>query len=100
MPKTTVIARIFAYSIDEELISVRVLLDNGSHCSYITNDLSARLGLKAIKRERLTINAFGSENYNKRECNLIRVKMQGKLGNDIEILALGFPVICLPLKPH
>ena len=61
VPKTTVAvgkskanvllqtARTFAYSVDEELISVRVLLDNGSQHSYITNDLSARLGLKPIK---------------------------------------------------
>ena len=46
---------------------------------------------------------FGSENYNKRECNLIRVKLQGKLGNDIEVLALevlalGLPVICSLLQ--
>lgn len=41
---------------------------------------------------------FGSENYNKRECNLIRVKLQGKLGNDIEVLALGLPVTCSPLQ--
>ena len=71
-------ARTFAYSVDEELKSVRVLLDNGSQHSYITNDLSARLGLKPIKQERLTLNTFDSENYNKRECNLIRVKLQGK----------------------
>ena len=61
MPKTTVAvgnsranvllqtARTFAYSVDEELVSVRVLLDNGSQRSYITNDLSAHLGLKPIK---------------------------------------------------
>lgn len=64
MPKTTLavgksranvllqIARNFAYVVDEELVSVGVLLDNGSHRSYITNDLSASLGLKSIKRER------------------------------------------------
>ena len=61
----------FAYLVDEELVSVRVFLDNGSQRSYITNDLSAKLGLKPIKRERRTLNTFGSENYNKRECNLI-----------------------------
>ena len=58
MPKTIVAgwanvllqtARTFAYSVDEELVSVRVLLDNGSQYSYITNDLSASLCLKPIK---------------------------------------------------
>ena len=47
------IARTFAYSVDKELISVGVLLDNGSQCSYITNDLSTRLDLSPIKLERL-----------------------------------------------
>ena len=57
VPKTTVAvekskanvllptAHTFAYSVDKELVSVRVLLDNGSQHSYIINDLiSARLG--------------------------------------------------------
>ena len=110
MPKTTVAvgksranvllqtAHTFAYAFDEELVPVRALLDNGSQHSYIPNDLSASLGLKPIKRERLTLNMFGSEKYNKRGCNLIQVKLQGKLGNDIKVLALGFPVICSLLQ--
>ena len=110
VPKTTVTvgksranvllqtAHTFAYSVNKELVSVRVLLDNGNQHLYITNDLSARLGLKSIKRERFTLNTFGSENYDKRECNVIRVKLQGKLGSDIEIQALGFPIICSPLQ--
>ena len=51
----------FVYSVDKELTSVRVFLDNRSQHSYITNDQSARLGLKPMKRERLTLNTFGSE---------------------------------------
>ena len=42
-------ARIFAHSVDKELISVRLLLESGSQRSCITNDLSARLGLRPIK---------------------------------------------------
>ena len=76
-----------------------MLLDNGSQHSYITNDLSTRLGLRPIKRERLTLNTFGSEIYSKKECNLVQVKLQGKSGITIKILALGFPVICSALQP-
>ena len=71
-----------------------MLLDNGSQRSNITNDLSAR----PIKQERLTLNTYGSENYSKKECNLVGVKLQGKSGITIEILALGFPVICSSLQ--
>ena len=82
VPKTTVVvgkskanvllqtAHSFAYSVDEKLVSIRMLLDNGSQHLYITNDLSTRLGLRPIKQERFTLNTFGSEYYNKRECNL------------------------------
>ena len=42
-------ACIFTYSVDEELIPVRVLMDNGSQRSYVTNSLSARLGLRPLK---------------------------------------------------
>ena len=91
-------ARTFAYSVNEELMPVRVLMDNRSQRSYVTNSLSARLGLRPLKRERLTLNTFGSTNYNKKDCNLVQVRLQGKLGNDIEILALGFPTICSPLQ--
>ena len=56
------------------------------------------MGLRPIKRERFTLNTFGSENYSKKECNLVQVKLQGKSGITIEILALGFPVICSPLQ--
>ena len=82
MPKTTVAvgkskanvllqtAHSFAYSVDEKLVSIRMLLDNGSQHLYITNDLSTRLGLRPIKQERFTLNTFGGECYNKRECIL------------------------------
>ena len=42
---------------------VRVLFDNGSQRSYVTDSLRARLGLKVDKREKLRLNTFGETRY-------------------------------------
>ena len=40
--------------------NVRVLFDNGSQRSYITDSLKTRLGLSSIRKERLNLNTFGN----------------------------------------
>ena len=39
------------YTADGQLIPVRILLDNGSQRSYITNALKSRLRLKPVRQE-------------------------------------------------
>ena len=72
-------------------------MDSGSQRSYITNHLVQRLQLKPIRRERLNLNTFGNEQFNKKECNVVRVNLRGLEGDNIIIEALGFPCICSPL---
>ena len=91
-------ARGQAYDTNGELLPVRLLLDSGSQRSYITNRLVQRLQLKPIRRERLNLNTFGNEQFNKRRCDLVNVKLQVKRGEEIEISALSFPAICSPLQ--
>ena len=90
-------ARSRAYTFDNQLVPVRILLDSGSQCSYITNSLQARLKLVPLRQERLALNTFANTGC-KRDCNLIAVTLQGKRGEDIEIQALSFPAICSPLQ--
>ena len=91
-------AHTFAYTANEELIPVRVLMDNGSQRSYVSQRLRSRLGLATLRKEQLTLNTFGNERFSKREGDLIRVRLVGKQDGDVDIVALSFPAICLPLQ--
>ena len=91
-------ARSRAYSADDHLVPVRVLLDSGSQRSYITNSLKAKLKLVPLGQERLALNTFGSTGCKRENCDIILVTLQGKRGEDVEIKALSFPAICSPLQ--
>ena len=81
-----------------KLLPVRVLLDSGSQSSYITNNLKRKLGLIPTKTETLNLNTFGNEKFNsKRDCDLIKLRLQGKHGEDVNISALSFEAICSPV---
>ena len=80
-----------------KLLAVRVLLDSGSQRSYITNHLKRKLGLIPIKTETLNLNTFGNEKFSKRDCDLIKLRLQGKHGEDVNISALSFEAICSPV---
>ena len=80
-----------------KLLPVRVLLDSGSQSSYITNNLKRKLGLIHTKTETLNLNTFGNEKFSKRDCDLIKLRLQGKHGEDVNISALSFEAICSPV---
>ena len=90
-------ARTLAHASDGEVVPVRVLFDNGSQRSYLTNSLKTRLGLKPLKKEVVNLNVFGSDSFKRQTCDLVKVKLQGKSNEIFEIIALGFHTICSPL---
>jgi len=49
----------------------RLLLDGGSQLSYVTKSLQECLGLKAIRREKLRVNTFGSSAFVANPCDII-----------------------------
>ena len=65
--------------------------------SYITNHLKRKLGLIPIKTETLNLNTFGNENFSKRDCDLIKLRLQGKHDQDVNISALSLEAICSPV---
>ena len=73
-----------------KLLPVRVLLDNGSQRSYVTNHSKGKLDLIPIETKTLNLNTFGNENFSKRDCDLIKLRLQGKHGEDVDISALSF----------
>ena len=43
------------------------------------------------------MNVFGNDLFRRQNCDLVKVKLQGKSNEVIEIVALGFHTICSPL---
>jgi len=78
-------------------IPVRVLFDNGSQRSYVSSSVSSRLNLKPVKSENLRINTFGDANYQKQKCTVVKLCLQTRSHEELELFALNYPVICSPL---
>ena len=57
------------------------------------------MSLTPIRQETLHLNVFGSESCNRRKCGVVRLNLQGR-DEVIEVTALSFPRICLPLHRH
>ena len=87
-----------------DLVPVRILFDGGSERSYVTTELQRRLELKPLKKERLNLNTFGTEQSLRKDCDLVKIVLKDRDGLDIEIQALTFPTICVPpatmINPH
>ena len=66
-------AKAVAYEEGEKVgIPIRILLDNGSQRTYITEDLQRKLGLKPIEKETVHLNTFGGEGFSKNECQVVK----------------------------
>ena len=78
--------------------NVRILFDNGSQRSYITDSLKEKLGLSPIKKEKLNLNTFGDSKFKTQRCDVVRVYLR-KPGNEkvFCVDALSFPTICSAL---
>ena len=79
-------------------VRVKILFDNGSQRSYITNSLKSKLNIKPKKTEVLHLNAFGERSYQKQKCEVLPLFLRSNENEDIMISALSFPVICSPLS--
>ena len=78
--------------------NVRVLFDNGSQRSYITDSLRARLGLSLIRKEKLNLNTFGDSKFKTQKCDVVRVYLRRPGNEDMfSVDALSFPTICSAL---
>ena len=72
------------------MVPVRVLFDNGSQRSYLTNSLKIRLGLKPQRKEVVNLNVFGNNGCKRQTCDLVTIKLQTKESEDIQLTALAF----------
>ena len=56
-----------------------------------------QLQLQPVRRKRLNLNTIGNEQFNRKECDIVLVRLLGSVDEVIVIEALSFPSICLPL---
>ena len=76
---------------------VHILFDNGSQHSYVTSSLKSRLNLKPIKTETLHLNTFGGSTFRKQSCEVVKLRLRRNEGEEIEVTAFNYPIICSPL---
>ena len=78
--------------------TVRILFDNGSQRSYITENLRSKLQLKSLKNKKLNPNTFDESKFKTQNCDVVNLQLQKtEYNNPLTISALTFPVICWPL---
>ena len=57
------------------LQEIRILFDNGSQRSYVTQSLKARLILAPNKQERSSLNTFGKGRFKKQSCDVVQLRL-------------------------
>ena len=81
-------------------LTVRILFDSGSQRNCMTERARRKLNLSTVKTEKLLIKAFGQENEQLRECDVVEfcVKEFGLESSTVQITAHVVPLIYSPLK--
>ena len=57
-------------------VPIRMLLDDGSQKSYITNSLKTQLHLKPVKKQTVYLNTVGSDHYQKHALDVVKLKLR------------------------
>ena len=76
---------------------VKILFDNGSQRSYVTDNLKSRLGLKSTKKEMLHLNTFGEKTFRKQKCDVLTLFLEDVKEETSRVCVFSFPTICSPL---
>eukprot|EP00731_Ephydatia_muelleri_P024186 Em0016g457a len=76
---------------------LRIVLDNGSQRSYLTQHARDVLCLQTKDKQRLAIAAFGSKRAEPQLCDLVCASVQTKEGQKIMVDLFVVPHICEPL---
>ena len=70
-------------------VECRIILDTGSHRTYVKESVSRKLGLKAAGTERLQVNTFGSKEAKQKVYRRVNASLLGRHTNgkiDVEAL--------------
>ena len=79
-------------------VAVRLVIDGGSHKSYITSDLQRKLGLKNMGTKILNVGTFGETTGKVKKSETVQLRLTSLLSEEnIVITASTTPVICPPI---
>ena len=78
-------------------LRVRILLDNGSQRSYISEDVCKKLGLKSLGKHCLNLNTFGSGKVARKHCEVVSLDLETSSGEVVNISGLTYLVVCSPI---
>ena len=90
-------AMVFKISDVERKTEARIMFDNGSQRSYITNTLAETLSLTSKHTETMVIRTFGSQSETKQICDVVSMGIALRNGQSIQLSFLTVPLICEPL---
>ena len=79
------------------MLNARIVLDNGSQKSYVTERVKNFLSLPVTATEPLSIAAFGSSRRESKHCDVVRLAIRTKSGHNHELNLYVVPHICDPL---
>ena len=80
---------------------VRVLVDTGSHRSFVTSKVANLVKPKAIRWELLSIDTFGQKCVNAEQREVVELKLESNNGNKvISLEAFVVPEICSVQNSH
>ena len=93
------LARIFAFNLNEpgNRMELYVVLGSGSQCSFITCSACQCLGLEYLGHKSVSVITFGARVEHCTECNLVKLGLELKNNDHIELKLLSVNHICEPL---
>ncbi len=75
-----------------------ILFDEGSQCSFLTQDLANLLSLQSYKREDISLSSFGAKRPLSKRMEVASINIKTQRGGLIPISVLIVPTIATPLK--
>ncbi len=82
-------------------IIARMILDNGSQKSYISQELRDKLRFPTLSRETLSIKTFGSDQGSFQTCDMTQIAIRSPYTEEILYVNVHVvPVVCAPLPGY
>ena len=79
-------------------VEAKILLDEGSQQSFVTEDLMESLALQPHSQERINISSFGSTCPSSCTLDTVIVNLLTKSGETLQLSVLVAPLIATPLQ--
>ena len=81
-------------------ISVHILFDEGSQCSFITSDVATKLDLKPEMQETISLSTFGGNKSSVKRIDTATIYLETAQEETISIYVIIVPTIVAPLTTY